>query len=319
MKQIKLLFTSFLSLLLVFSFTSCDKIGSEGGDDANYWNSNSLVREQLKGKVKSLKISEKYYNYAIDYNEKGNITKSVNTDNNSTSSSTTNYTYDASGKLIKVETLSNYMGKTDTYIQTFEYNNPGKYVATSPVHWPDVGLTPNLSKSTYTRNNVTQTTNYVFEGNKMYMIYESPADQYGPARKDTILFTTYDGAYPVKGGGHAVMTASYRTNGMFSTYVESFSGLDEKGNIKEPRTTTFIDNPKYLLKKTQAWSPTDVTTYTYNDKFDLIKESSSQGYMEEYFDYVYDKNDNWTSRKVRSKNGDTWSEALTETRVIVYY
>lgn len=318
MKQIKLLFTSFLSLLLVFSFTSCDKIGSEGGDDANYWNSNSLVRAQLKGKVKSVTISDQYYSSTTEFNDKGNVTKHVY-DYNKSSTSISNYTYDASGKLIKVEASSTYEGRTDNSTQTFEYNNPGKYVATSPVHWAEVGLTPNLSKSTYTRKNITQTTKYVLEGNKMYAIYESPADEYGPARKDTILFTTYDGAYPVKGGGHAVMTASYRTNGMFSTYVESFSGLDEKGNIKEPRTTTFIDNPKYLLKKTQSWSPTDVTTYTYNDKFDVLTESSSQGYIEEYSDYVYDKNDNWTSRKVRTKNGDTWSEAKTESRVIVYY
>jgi hypothetical protein len=298
-----------LSVLFTVALTSCDP--NVIGGDSNYWNSNTLVRFKLKGKVKTLVTFD---GSQTDYfNEKGFITKSVWSANDLTS--TTFYNYDKDGKLESTEFIST-SGTGTNYTTTFEYQNIGKYIVQHPFHF-DV-LVPNLkaSYSPFTR------IDYKFVGEKMYLIstYINGTEE----TKDTAT-VTYSGKYPASlttPYGRFVKDIKYASNGMFLSYTEG----TEDENYSSENKYVYKPDPTYLLvdsvvRKTTNQSGTTIIVdkYEYDANKNTIIEEL-YGYVYQYT-YVFDKNGNWTSRTVKSrpKTSSTWSATTTETRTITYW
>ena len=88
----------FVSILMLF--TSCDPIAIDGS--SNYWNSSTLIRLHLNGKVKTLTTSNG--SQTDSYNQDGFITKSVYTADGGTS--TTTYNYASTGELTSTDFVS---------------------------------------------------------------------------------------------------------------------------------------------------------------------------------------------------------------------
>jgi len=136
--------------------------------------------------------------------------------------------------------------------------------------------------------------------------------------------TSFVSKYDVSSG--EFMRATYQANGMFYVYTEGFFGV---GYYNE-RISTYKKDPKYMLIEKYEVNDTtftstmnNVTTFTYNDKKDLVQKSeSSDGsyFIIEYYDYVYDEQGNWTSRKSHNQNNSpVWENEEVETRTITYF
>lgn len=270
----------------------------------NYWSSNTLVRMQLRAKVKSVETNDVKY----EFNEKGFITKSTYA--TEAGNSVQIYNYGSSGELSTL--VSTYGSNTST--TTYMYENHGKYVVNSTFHLHETGLTPNL-KAIIGENS---RTDYVFSGNNLLVI-----STYG-STKDTAI-VKYDGKYPVSSitSWSFIKDMEFASNGMFLKYSEGFTG----SNYNDTRTYTFEKNDEYLILKNIKYEylnennlETRTTTYTYNENKDVLTESTDES-IQEYYDYVYDDNNNWTSRKYKYKSGSQseWSNPQTETRTFVYW
>lgn len=294
-------------LLLGIAFTSCDNSNDEvdPSGTTNYWLSNSLVRMQLKGNVKS--VAEISMNSVTTlFDQRGMITE------RQTQYNTTHYTYNSAGQLVS-------MGGT-----TYEYGSHGKYIPESPFHWYESGgLVHNLKAVIYNDYR----TDVKVEGDKVLLINTRGSVI------DTTVFN-YSGNYPTGRTSEwdFIENVTYASNGMFSTYSEGFYGA----NYRDTRKYTFKADNEYLLPDKREMvgiqggvtNNQSITTYTYNDKKDplQIKEvhTNQQGtvseYIKEYFDYVYDPTGNWTSRKRHIKNNNgQWEYEQIETRTITYW
>ncbi|MBN2764926.1 MAG: hypothetical protein JXR27_01035 [Paludibacteraceae bacterium] len=301
----KLLWVLFIVAAIVFS--GCDPT-DVNTDFKNYWSSNSLVRLKLRGKVKSVQTGDR----RIDFNEKGFMTSDSYTSDNYSNSTVYNYASD--GKLMsKITTnVSNSVSSTNT--TTFTYDTHGKYVINSTFHLHETGLTPNL-RSMIGDN---WRTDYVFQGNDLLVINTYDTE------KDTLI-VKYDGKYPVSSSTSwsFMKDMEFASNGMFSKYSEGFMGQ----GYRTTRIHTFEKDDEYLLLKSvreENLNDEDLTisvrTLSYNDTKDILTEIEDN-YQQEYFDYLYDEKNNWTSRKYRYNNGpeSEWTDPIVETRIITYW
>lgn len=314
----KHLFTALLcgSLLLLLSCDPSDDGGNNDNDNGtsvkNYWNSNALVRMQLKGNVHE--ITEYFYDTITTvFNEQGNIAES----NGYT------YQYDSNGRLISDGS------------KTYTYNNSGKYIPITHFHIQYTGLYPNLS-SVFDEE-YDNRTDYEFIADTLLMINSYSVSNPDLSNIDTIKFI-YSGAYPVSTTNPVfgeTTTLTYQENGMFKNVVET----RESPGYLSTYTHTFLTHPNYLLSNTdlyehcwsnygdgESYSSSSLSTYTYNEHFDettRVEESDSEegrDMIHEFFDYVYDSKGNWTERKSRHKFGDSeWGEPQLEKRLITYF
>jgi hypothetical protein len=298
--------------------TSCDP-NEINNDSKNYWEQNAWVRMQLKGKVKTLTVEEQSTN-VIQFSENGMINSKTTTSMGEYGGTTieTN-TYSANGNLIKTITESNYNLNSYKDTVSYEYGTHGKYIPNSGFHIWMSGLTPNLTAIIAT----SYRTDYAFKGNDLYIINTSKSTM----EKDTTIFA-FSGKYPVstETSWSFVENLTYANNGMFLTYTEGF----KSPNSRTTRVYTFKVDADYLLLDSESetyvdtmnpeYNSSDVTNFEYNDKKDLIRTSRGES-IEEYFNYVYDANGNWTSRQYRSKYdaNSTWSASDPVTRTIVYW
>ncbi len=81
---------------------------------------------------------------------------------------------------------------------------------------------------------------------------------------------------------------------------------------------------KYEVNDTTFTSTmNNVTTFTYNDKkrpCTKIRIDDGSYFIIEYYDYVYDEQGNWTSRKSHNQNNSpVWENEEVETRTITYF
>lgn len=306
MKNQKLSVILFASALVLF--TSCDPNAIDGS--SNYWNSSTLIRIHLNGKVKTVTQG----NQTDSYNQDGFITKSVYTSDEGTS--TTIYNYASTGELQSTDFSSN-MGTAISYSTTYEYGNTGKYIVSHPFHIMMSGLVPELKSSTSKWGRM----DYMFNGNTMLLI--STNNSGGEIFKDTAT-VLYSGKYPssLTTSGSFAKDMTYASNGMFITYTEGFQGPD----YYDERKYYFKPDNKFLLTDSIVYNATNqsgsthsVTKYYYDSKKNVIKELSADGTTE--YSYVYDSNDNWTlkTKKTKAPGSSTWDDSTTETRTITYW
>lgn len=299
-KQIPFLFLASLMMLLV----ACEP--KDIDEKSNYWTTNALVRLQLKGAVKTISQND----VTTEFNRLGQVVKIIHP-----GMSDVIYTYNSEGVLIS---NGNY---------TFEYTNTGKYIPNFRFHINQTGLTPSLSAMIGDKTR----TDFTFVGDSLWMINQN-TNCANEVYKDTVKIyyadkypTSYVFNYDVSNG--EFMRATYQANGMFDVYTEGFFS---EGYYSE-RISTYKKDPKYMLIEkyeindtTSSSTMNSVTIYTYNEKKDLIleSESSSTGsyFIIEYYDYVYDEQGNWTSRKSHNQNNSpVWENEEVETRTITYF
>lgn len=295
--------------LLIFSFiTSCNPTGGSDpndstalNDSSNYWNSNTLRRQQLNGKVKAVSYSDR----DEDYNEQGFITKSIITLAYGTK--TTMYTYATTGELTGTS--------INSIATTYAYQSMGKYVVAKPYDLLTGGLVPNLKSYTTLDGGA----DYSLQADNMTLITSSN----GGANKDTTTIK-YSGKYPVsitnKTGFTKNMT--YAANGMFLTFTQ---GAQSTGSSNENRYYFKPDNRFQLIDSIGHYvTESSVTThtvekYTYDaNKNILTKEDANFNYQ---YNYTYDSHNNWTSKttKSKTKGAINWGTPTTEIRVITYW
>ena len=291
----------------LFLFYSCDP--NEIGTNGNYWSSSTLVRMQLKGKVKKIERQDE----VINFNQDGFMTSSVYSRTGNTS--TTTYNYDGSGKLMSID-FSATEGNI-SYSTNYTYDTHGKYVVTSPFHIYMSGLTPNL-KSVATPYSSTE---YKFNGNSLLIITTSIS------ASSTYIDTTevlYDGKYPssITRTGSFVKDMTFASNGMFKTYTEGFTG---EGYHNESRYFFKTDDEYLLVDSIGHYTLTNnvmvhsKSTYTYDSKKNVTREETPYSIMEH--EYTYDSHGNWTTMVTRSKQvgAANWENTTTENRTIEYW
>jgi hypothetical protein len=302
---------SSLFVLTLFLFASCDP--SEIESNSNYWNSNTLIRTHLNGKVKM--VSYRTSNpYTDSYNQEGFITGSTYSSSDGTSN--TLYNYASSGELISTSFVSS-KNPGSSYTTTFVYGVTGKYVVRSPFHIMVDGLVPEL-KST---SNQHGRTDYVFNGNAMLLINTSIYN--GITSKDTAT-VIYDGKYPtnITNSDGFVKDITYASNGMFLTYTEGFQGIDYSDESKY----YFKPDNKFLLIDSIVYNSTNNSgathskiVYNYDSNRNILKEESTLGTTQ--YTYEYDSKRNWISKttKFKSVGSSIWDNPNTITREITYW
>lgn len=307
------LFVSALLALSIGFLTSCDTEGVDG-DISNYWSSNALTKLQLKGSVHTMTMNDDGQT-VYTFNTDGNLTSKVQTGSSYSNSYT--YTYEDGKMISETSTYSSSTSSSQRASQTsttfYEYENTGKYVPRGPFHIYEMGLVPALSAIIFPSSR----TDFEFHGSDLWIISSSN----GVANDTTIV--RYNDKYPSSSGNtwSYVNNMTYASNGMFLTYDEGFFGP----NYDDKRAYTFLPDDKYLLIKkmvntyTGTNNTVNTTNYTYNDKKDILEQSSEE-WTTQWTDYDYDTAGNWTSRKTRYSTGEsTWSEYRTETRSFTYY
>ena len=290
----------FMFVSAILLLTACDNSSNNDNGTANYWTSNALVRLQLKGAVKTMTQNET----TTEFNSDGYVVKVSNPQNGDMI-----YSYDAEGRLVSDGD------------NTMQYTNLGKYVPNYRFHINQVGLTPNLSAMIGESSRM----DYKFEGDSLLMIQEYTYNEV--IMRDTVKIY-YADKYPTNFRTEGeFMSATYQSNGMFDVYIEGFYGT----GYNSERKHTYKKDATYMLMEKSEYTDTSEygdsssrTDYTYNDSKDIVREAQTSGedsyYITEYYDYVYDGQGNWTSRKNHSQNNsEVWDNEQVETRMITYF
>ncbi len=314
----------FSALILIgFTFYSCDPNGVNS-NTGNYWERSALARMNIKGKVKMITLTGNN-NSVTTFNESGFVSSIVNTSTDFNSTAT--YNYNANGQLTSVVTVSTSTSSgSSTSTTNYEYKNTGKYIVMMPMHVYMTGLMPNISSMSTVSTTMSVRTDYVFKNNTTMLIISSNTIN-STTSKDTTTIQ-YSGNYPTGWTKYNMFAKdiTYASNGMFKTYTEGFSGP----TYNDPRVYTFktsddflmIDNvvENYVDTATPANNRNSTETFSYNSNNDITSDNRD-GYITEYFDYVYDSHKNWTSRTSRYKDSSAsaWTVGSTETRTITYW
>lgn len=327
-----LLLPMILCMGLGFYFSACEQEDPMNNDDSskNYWDRSDAFRAGLRGKVKSVQIGDE----KIEYNTDGKMTsvRVENVDNSFLNAS--DYSYDGEGRLVMVKSsyITSYYSSYDTI--TYKYGSHGKYVPASSFHFNEGGLMKNLIRVESRGDQYdAYASDLVFDGNKMNMIMFDIDDS--ESEPDTITFT-YNGLYPSAtrseyyyddgGSWGEFMEATYQENGMFDTYAEGFFGTgasayEDRREFVYRKGGTFMLMDVYNQVRTETIGDgyTEKTTYTYNEKEDIVSSVSTFGYNSEYSDYVYDDQNNWVSRTLKTWSSYDTTQVYLESRIITYY
>lgn len=299
----------FLSALFLSAscLTSCEEGTGENTDELEtiYWNKSAAFQMQLKGKVKTVVVDDSLESYV--FNQTGNITSMTD------EYAATEYIY-SNGRLTRqISTYSS--GYKDTMDYTF--NVSGKYLPL--IMYEEVaGLYKNLASIKYPWNS---TTTFTASGDSVLII--STHAQHHTMMDDYMSFSDTTGSITFNGGLFPATIRNYEGLTTFTYAADGRFLTEQKTTFYNSILTTYKTNSSYLLPVSEVveseYSETpSTTTYTYNDNEDLIRVVNGET-IEEYDDYVYDSKGNWTSRSYKSKEGETWSDEVTETRVITYW
>ena len=284
-----------------------------------YFQSNDLCKMQLKGKVKSITINNSTY----EFDRKGRLSMASII----LSSCVVNYcypvgfradyTYHTSGKLASITT-------DDSNAILYEYDNHGVYVPDRlsdiyPGFFPFQDFFPeylyfnrNL-KTTYSTNKLSFYRDSIAVSGKDMVIYRN----YG---YDTVYITLNSAKYPEKYNfKYDEITYSYYANNMPKEIICT----NELYSTKQ--ISTYKPDDIYLLIERDLYLDVheSITTYTYNEKKDLIKreKKSSTGDVD-ITDYIYDEYDdadNWIKRTIIFERSGGTSSFKSEAREITYY
>jgi hypothetical protein len=306
MKALHLPAILFVSILILF--TSCDPNSIDSS--SNYWNSSSLIRMQLNGKVKTLTTNNG--TNVSNFNQDGFLTSMVYTSGSGTS--TTTYNYASTGELISTDFSSNMSTPAVSYSTTYQYQSIGKYVVEFPFpeHLVMSGLVSNL-KSVTTNNGISgSTVTYTFDTDKLTILTISTdgTDTY----RDT-AYVTYSGKYPVSmsNSGSYAIDITYASNGMFKTLTTGYQGSSNETSYYFKSDSKFFLTDSVVSK----YGSTHYSQkYTYDSNKNISRLVYSDGTVNDYT-YVYDSQGNWTSKTTTMTGSSTGSS--TETRTITYW
>lgn len=299
----------FLKIVLlgaIVGLFSCEKI-SQPSKDANWW-----IRRGID--YSGIKYIEEGYNgpssigmvvtAAFTYNRNGTCASKKYP----TMDEEHLYSYNDDGSLAK-----DLLYQNTTLVETveYEYNNTGRYVPRidDNASVSMEGLTPNLSKITYSYNGALwRVEEFSFDGDILKIVISTYQNGKQDSQKEYKV--EYKGAYPYKcqTNSYFIESISYQENGMFDTVIEGYvSSFD--GDITRI-TSKFVKgrNDKNLFETIISEEPerSFVTRYSYNehgDYLEITNEESKYGktsVVTDKAEYEYDSRGNWVKRRVDS-------------------
>lgn len=321
---------NYLKIFVIFSILINTACNSELPEIiyGNYYESNTLLRWNLKGKVKSLSIDndEKIF----EFNTAGYVSKILVNQNGSILIH--EYIYDSNGKL---EKIFRYFKDKPQFrnIESFTYDSTDRLVLKNPSM-----LVTNFSEfdtnqiindlvlglSSTTKPNAE--TKHYFVGDTLYICYNGTINN--TLINDTTK-VTYAGKYPVS---YTLISPFTKTKAEYKDITFSNFGNiyhftceieDSLSNISK-RTYYYKPNmPSLLLDSIvcEYKSSRVVDRYTYNSHMDLIKNHVDDKVPSWENVYKYDSHGNWTKRIVKGRNDNTGrlEYSTTTTREIKYW
>ncbi len=299
------------AFLVIFSLAflvSCNPY--ELDDETIYWNSNTLIRAQLKGNVKQ--VNWMNGTNIENFDSDGFITSVQHADPNSAYTES----YDYTGSRLVSITRNTTLGKSvSTITMNFDYQNIEKYVLQDKYRLLNDALVPNLKSKT---GNPEVT--YVLNGETMFLI-----ENYTEGNTDTTVIE-YTGKYPtriIRSDNTEIKDFEYATNGMFKKY----SVFTNSPTWNNKATYYFHPDDQYLRLDSMVQVHTegsfvrkDIDTYEYDTNKNLILFKNYMG-EEKYIYPDVDSIGNWLTREIqyRSNSNQPWGLLKTETRTITYY
>ena len=303
-----------------------------------YYDRTDREKAGLRGPVKSWYNStyttyDKYY-----YDEAGHLVKeeSYDTSDNSMEVDWV-HSYDAQGRRIKSE--QSFGSEVEGgRVFTYEYNNPGKLVATDAYNWIEyedgwisgknfpMSIWKDLSAIHYVEDSPFYYERYdlVFEfqpdGN-MVLTETYNRERDGSKPEVDVYHFTYENGLPVS-CTESEVSVTYDAKGLPAT-LSTESGA---------KTWTFLKHPRILLAasmkepEAQGMVACFWANYTYNSNGDEIRFerayfSADQVYNDYYGKYFYDSHGNWIQREEITEPAFQHGQHFTDTvtREIEYY
>lgn len=297
-----------LTLFTLALFTSCDPNAIDGAD--NYWNSSTLIRLHLNGKVKTLTTDNG--SNVMNFNQEGFLTSDVRS--SGAGAATTTYIYTSSGELTRTDFSSTMSTPTVSYSTNYQYQDIGKFVVAFPFpqHLVMDGLIPNLKSTSMINGTFGNTTTYTFNGDILTILTSS--SQGIETYKDTAI-VTYSGKYPVSmsNSGSYAKNITYASNGMFKTLTTGYDGSSNASTYHFKADNTFLLKDSVVsIYGTTRYSE----KYTYDSNKNIDRTVFSDGTIYDY-SYTYDAHGNWTTKTTTISGTSTGSS--TENRTITYW
>lgn len=298
---------AFLVIFVLALLVSCNPYDLD--DETIYWNSNTLVRAQLKGNVRQVNWMDG--TNIENFDSDGFITSVQHTD----AMSAYTESYDYTGNRLVSISRNTTLGKISTTTMNFDYQNIEKYVLQDKYRLLNDALVPNLKSKT---GNPEVT--YVLNGETLFLI-----ENYTDGNIDTTVIE-YTGKYPtriVRSDHVEIKDFEYATNGMFKKYT-SYTSAPTWTNIA---TYYFHPDDQYLRLDSMVQVHTegsfvrkDIDTYEYDTNKNLILFKNYMG-EEKYIYPDVDSVGNWLTREIQYRSNSTqpWGLLKSETRTITYY
>lgn len=306
-----------LVLFIGYIFSSCETnnpipiVETDPNIFSNYWEANTLVHNQLRGKVKSVSYTTGDVITTDNYTETGYISETAVLYDNLIDY--TKYYYTTSGIIDSIiTTFSGYKSQSIIY----QYQNTGKFVFADPHNYTGISLLKNLKSISYLNGAVCS---YISKGNTMQII-----DSYKTSSDTT--FVTYSGNYPISisssFGSPRRKDITYYNNGMFKSYTDDYSNSTSSSESKY----YFRADDKFQILDSVSVTNTanSLTTHhtdtlKYNDNKDLIYKPESD--LTRKYSYVYDSHKNWIKRTciIKYKNNPYGWLTITDNRTISYW
>jgi hypothetical protein len=298
----------FQIIIALVIFTSCNPYDLD--DNTIYWNTNALVRMQLKGNVKQVKSMNG--TNIVNFTSHGLISDITHNSEYLSYTETYDYTNNRLVSISRNTTLGKTTGITEI---NFDYQNFGKYILQDKYMLLTDALIPNLKSKSGN-----PTTTYSMDGETLYIV-----ENYQGGNIDSTI-VEYTDKYPtriIRPDGTEVKDFEYASNGMFKKYAV----YSQAPTWQNKATYYFHPDNQYLMLDSMvqvhvegSFTRKDIDIYQYDSNKNLILFKNYMGENK----YTYpdlDSNGNWLTKEwqYRSNSTQNWSSATTETRTITYY
>lgn len=313
---------------------------AEAWHDTPYWNRTAAQRLGLHGKVSKITVTDNRHStessiYSFD--ERGNLLSNQSIDKVANRYDTTRtFTYDDANHRITC-TVTEDAGNTVVRTWSYEYNNPGRYVAFSATGWLDTNplaedmrgmIVPDLSASHKIWKDSLlechEDKRFVFESDSRLLIITDRWQLEDTVRTnlgcDTmkVSYNYYSRMLLPSTSRGYVTNCSYYSNGMLKMMQTSTGAYD------------YVENQQCMLVASYSYTgpmdePHSYDSYEcdYNVNHDLVERRlrDSRGVTtEKYPQYQYDDQHNWTARMEEViKPGFTEGVQNATKREILYY
>lgn len=321
----------FVKILIILSLIFNSACRSEIPDliPGNYYESSTVQRWNLKGKVKSLSINND--DKIFEFNSSGYVTKI--TVNQNGSILIKDYNYNSNGKLQNIIT---YFKDKPQYknTETFTYDNINeRFVLKQPSilvsnfsEFDTNQIINDLVLGLSSKTDPTSELKYYFVYDTLYLCRKAIIND-TPINDTTKI--TYLGKYPSE---YTVFDPFTKTNTKYKDITFSNFGniyhftVESKDSISNVSKRTYYYNPDYPCMHIDSivceyGKNKLVERYLYNSHMDLYQCQSEEGVINWEFDYKYDSHGNWIKQttKSSSRNSTNRNFGSTINRVIKYW